>query len=140
MTTQERSRPLSLYVLTLCLVFLAVGALYGGFMLLSDVSGGALQIPQEWLAGSIFPNYFVPGLFLFTVFGLGSLVVLFGLWVRPQWAWLATLLLGAALVIWIFVQYLSINHYHPLQIVMLLLGVFIVVLDLLPGMRRYHHE
>jgi hypothetical protein len=147
-------RPLTLFLLSACLIFLSLGALYGGSRLLADVSGESFGMPASWLAGSIFPNYFIPGLFLFMVFGIGSLIVLYALWARPDiewlssitrplhehWAWLGTLLIGVALVVWIVIQYTTIQVFNPLQIVMGVLGVVIVVLDLLPGVRRYYRE
>ena len=151
MTPQAYTRPVNLYTLTVCLTILAVGALYGGYALLADVTGGILEIPQAWLAGTPFSDYLIPGLFLFVVFGIGSLVVMFALWARPNiglfngltklthehWAWAATFALGVILVLWIVIQYLLLQRFHPLQALMAGLGVVIVALDLLPEMRSY---
>lgn len=147
-------RPLTLIFLSVCLIFLSVGALYGGARLLADVSGEQFGMPASWLAGSIFPNYLIPGLFLFVVFGLGSLVALYGLWTRSDirwltvltqplhehWAWVTTILIGVALVAWILIQYTTIQVFNPLQVIMAVLGVLIVALDLLPDMRHYYRE
>lgn len=147
MNTQSDSRPITLYILSACLLFLSVSALFGGYAMISDATGGAIDLPQEWLEGTIFPTYLVPGLFLFLVFGVGSLIVLYALWTRPKsgplistrehWAWTATWVLGVLLVLWILIQYVLLQLYHPLLLVMGVLGVAIVALDLLPDIRRY---
>lgn len=148
----EKKRPVSLYVLTLCLVFLSLNALGGGYVLLADTTGGMMGLPQEWLQGTPFPTYFVPGLFLFVVFGLGTLLVLYALWARPNvallqnlsrplhehWAWAAALALGVTLILWIVIQYALLQHFHPLQAIIALLGIAIAAIDLLPGLRRYY--
>lgn len=154
MPAEKRSRPLTLYVLSLCILFSAINALGGGFVLLSDVSGGAMQLPLDWLKGSPFANYFIPGLFLFVVFGVGGLIVLYALWGRPDvpvlsglsrlthrhWAWTATLMLGLTLVLWILIQIVVIQQLHPLQFVMGTLGIVIALLDLLPDIRRFYQR
>lgn len=147
-------RPLALYALTACLLFLGVGALYGGYHLITDATGGSLGMPLSYLAGSVFADYTVPGIFLFTVFGVGSLVALIVLWARPavswlnevsrltheHWSWVLTLAIGATLILWIIIQYAVIRQFHPLQAIMAGLGVVIIGLDLLPSVRRYYQE
>src|SRR5215212_5819566 len=87
MPTPTQPRPLSLYLLTACLLFLAPGALYGGAALLADINGTPMGMPAEWLQGTIFPNFLVPGLFLFVVFGVGSVILLYALLRRPSVRW-----------------------------------------------------
>jgi hypothetical protein len=152
MDGQQPSRPLTLYLLSLVLVFLSLGALGGGFVLVSDPTGAAMGLPQEWLAGSPFPDYLIPGLFLLIVIGIGSAVLLAALWARPNiplfagltrwthehWAWAADVAFGSVVALWIIIQYLIIQRFHPLQAIILTVGVVIVGLALLPGMRRYY--
>ena len=52
-------------------VVVGVGAIFGGYGLLSDAEG--LGAKQAWLDGSVFPDYTVPGLFLLVVIGGGML-------------------------------------------------------------------
>ena len=58
------------------LLLLGGSAIYGGWMLIADPSGASLGIPVDLLEGSPFPNYFIPGLLLFLVIGLDSLVLM----------------------------------------------------------------
>jgi len=49
------------YSLGALLIILAVNAFGGGYYGMAGAEG----VPIEWLNGSPFPNYFIPGLFLF---------------------------------------------------------------------------
>lgn len=133
------SRPVTLYVLMACLLFQGLSGILGGFMLVSDPSGESLQIPLNWLQGSPFNDYLIPGLVLLIVLGVFPLVVIYGLWVRASWAWLAALLVGIALLIWIGVEILVIGYQTqpPFQLIYGVLGIVIVVLTLLPRVRAY---
>ena len=87
------------------LVFLGVTALPGGWALMTPPPGeGTLGMPLAWLEGSPFTSYFVPGLLLFGVFGVGSLVAaaagLLRHWTAPYLAFA----IGAGQMIWISVQ------------------------------------
>ncbi len=149
---RRQDHPLSLYFLTAALVFLAMAALGGGAALIGNPDGSGLGLDAAWLSGSPFVDYLVPGVVLFVLFGLGSVGLLYGLWVKPKsgplaflnrmthehWAWFLTLLLGLALIVWIAVQYTIIRTFSPLQVVITVLGVIIITLDLLPEMRRYY--
>lgn len=56
------------------LVFNGVGACFGGYMLVKDPTGQTLQMPVDQLQHSPFSDYFIPGLILLTVFGVGSMI------------------------------------------------------------------
>ena len=58
-----------------CLAMLGFGALAGGVALASHPDGSVMQFDVALLAGSPFPDYFVPGLILGSLFGIGSFVV-----------------------------------------------------------------
>jgi hypothetical protein len=46
--------------------------------------------------------------------------------------------LGIVVALWIVIQYLVIQRFHPLQAVIFSAGIIIAALALLPGMRRYY--
>jgi hypothetical protein len=63
-------------------VFLSGGALGGGGALMLGPRGEILPLPVSALRGSPFDTYFVPGLILFGVLGLGPLVAALLVWIR----------------------------------------------------------
>ena len=150
-TPTKTHHPLALIIaLCICLLILAVGALPAGWSFIVQPDGAGIGMPMAWLEHTPFSNFVIPGLILFVLFGIGSLVALFGLITRPRWAWaevitrplhlhwslVAATLLGLALCIWIIVQLLMTQRYFFLQPVMFGIGVTILVLALLPAMRR----
>lgn len=58
------------------LLFNGIGALYGGWQLATDPTGGSMQMPLSYLQYSPFETYLIPGIVLFIANGIGSLVVL----------------------------------------------------------------
>lgn len=129
------SLPIALRLYLAGAAVLAVSATAGGAMLMLDPTGSSLGLPLAWLEGSPFADYLVPGLVLFGVFGIGSLVVVYSILHRLRWAWLAAVGLGAAQVVWILVEYAIIEMFHPLHLVYAGLGVALVALALRPSVR-----
>jgi hypothetical protein len=143
--------PFALWVLAALVLFLAASGLGGGVALLGDPSGRSLSMQPNLLRGTPFPDYTIPGFILITAFGLYPLLVLYGLLRRPwwdwmerrnpfkgqHWAWGGTVVLGAALVIWIFVQVLLIGYVSRLQPFYGILGLIMIRLALSPRVRRH---
>src|SRR5689334_16082093 len=107
-------RPLALYALTFLLLFLSLGAFVGGISMLLDPKN-ALGMPASMLrAHSPFANFIIPGIILYSLFGVGSLIVFFALWVRLEigvlrsiedrvhehWSWAGAVFIGVAQMIW----------------------------------------
>lgn len=134
--------PLSFYVLLTTVLFQGLSGLAGGFGLILDPTGSNLSIPVEWLDGSPFDSYFIPGLILFFGLGVFPTYVAYGIWSSRAWAWLSALLVGFMLIIWIAVEILVIGYQPvpPLQLIYGLLGFIIVVLLLFPTLRQYMNE
>lgn len=150
----NQSRPLPLWLLALCLLFLGIGGFYGGINFLSDPTGASIGMAGDYLAKLPVPNYQLPGLFLVVVFGALPFFLLYSLLARPRsellkpltqrlhehWSWVATLLLGVLVLGWMVVQVAYIGLNAPIQYVILVLGVLIVALELLPSLRHYFEE
>jgi hypothetical protein len=132
-------RPASVIVLLTLLIFQGLSGLAGGFGLVADPSGAAVGIPLHWLGGSPFPDYRIPGAILFAVLGLGPLAVAWAVLRRASWARTASVLVGAALLVWIAVEILVIGYQPtpPLQLVYGLVGATITAAALRPAVR--HH-
>ena len=148
-----KTRPLiPLVLLSLCLLFIALGAFYGGIAMLNDPEGSPLEMPVSYLEDTPFQDYFMPGLILIAVWGCGSLVLLACLWVCPRFAWLdsfaqvveehwvwgLTILYGIALIIWLTVQIITLPEVAVIQYVLYALSILIVGLPFLPQMRQYY--
>ncbi len=93
------------------------GAVYGGLGLLRDAEG--LGAKQSWLAGSVFPDYTVPGLVLLVVLGGGGLAAALATFAGWRGAPLAALSLAAALVVWGVTETLTIGWHGAPQLVLL---------------------
>jgi hypothetical protein len=133
--TSRFTRPAAVYGYLLGAGVLGVTALFGGGSLLLDPTGASMEMPVAWLDGTPFTDYSLPGLILFSVLGVGSLVVMVGVHRRWRGAWTASLGLGVALVGWIVVQVLLIRMGHVFHLLYGTLGVVLVALALTDGFR-----
>lgn len=113
-------------------VFLGLGALAGGAALMLGSRGEIIPLPVSALRGSPFETYFVPGLILFGVLGLGPLVAALMVWLRHPLAPLAAVAVGVALLIWLAVEIAIVGYTNepPLQPFYLLIGAAIAVIGL----------
>jgi hypothetical protein len=132
------------WLLILLLVFLSVGAFYGGISMLLDPSGRLLQASTDMLQGSPFRNFLVPGIVLLLFNGVIPLVAAVGLILRKpaaplpwlplfktrHWAWTLALASGIILSTWIAVQIAMIGYWSefPIQAFYGGLGLVIIVL------------
>ncbi len=121
----------------------------GGGMLVIKPDGSLLGMDPTWLEQAPFDSYIIPGLVLFTVIGLFSVLILVGLIARPSWswanslniyphrhwAWTYSLYSGVVLILWIVAQQL-LTRYFWLQPVMILTGVLIIVFTLTPTVTK----
>jgi len=135
----RHDRPVGVVALIGLLVLQGVSGVAGGVGLLMDPTGEALGIPLEWLAGSPFGSYRVPGAVLLTVLGIGPLIVALAAWQRRSWAWTGALLVGLGLLVWLGVQVAVVGYRTdpPLQAAYAGLGVTILAVLLLPDTRRH---
>jgi len=144
--------PFMLWPLILFILFLGLGGLYGGIaMLINPNTGGPLQL-TEILPLLPVSDFILPDLFLLFVMGLAPLLLIYGLIVHPNWkwtkvlshwsghhwAWTGTLVLGIILAIWLFVQGLLIGFKWPIQYITAIDGFLIILIMLLPGVRRFY--
>jgi hypothetical protein len=110
-------------------VLLSIGAIGGGLILMVAPRGEIMPLPLSALAGSPFDTYFVPGLILFGVLGLGPLVAARLAWLRHPLAPTAAFMVGVGLFIWVAVEVAIIGYSNepPLQAIYGVLGVAILL-------------
>lgn len=120
--------------LMILLGFVAVTAFAGGAALtlgsLVPQEGWVIVPPSEYLAGSPFESYLVPGLLLAVVLGGVHLVAFVMVLRRHRWSHLMSAVAGFDALIWIFVQMVFIP-FSPLQLVYFAVGLAEVGLVLL---------
>ena len=127
MPVVKKNDKLTRYSLAIIILVVALNALGGGFYGMA----GAKDVPLEWLKGSPFTSYFIPGLILFVVIGLGFLFTGVALFRSKRWTVQGSFVCGIALLIWICVQLYFIGHVSLLQPVMMAVGFVIMILSVL---------
>lgn len=96
---------------------LGLAAVAAGQAFVRQPSGTALGMSEQWLQGSPFPDYRIPGLFLAVVIGGANLVSAFLLWRRHPLAPLTSLATGLLMVVWVAIQTAIIGFRHWSQAV-----------------------
>ena len=115
------------------LILLGIGALAGGVALVAKPDGSVMQMPVRLLAGSPFPDFFVPGLILGGLFGVGSVVVaVIGLR-RWRIAPFLAFAIGCGQMIWIVVELAIMKELSVLHPIYFGLGLVIAVAAVLWG-------
>ena len=112
-------------------LLVGLGAAISGLMLIVYPSGSLLQAPLEMLRGSPFDDFFLPGIILFLVNGVGQLLAGILTLRKHPFAAYAGQALGIALMIWIFVQVNMIGGRHILQYSYFFVGVVETALSFL---------
>jgi len=112
-------------------ILIGVGGVPAGLILMLDPTGSGMGFSPELLAGTPFQNYFIPGLFLFAVNGLGSLVGGVLNVIRHRYAGETAVGLGILLMGWIIVQVGLLGLIHWMQPLYFGLGLIECVLGLI---------
>ncbi len=111
------------------IVFLSIvclTALFGGAALIFDPTGGLMGMSVDRLHASPFPDYLVPGAFLFFVLGFGTLITIIVLMGRKkQGPWLV-IASGAVLMTWIIIQVIILSEINSFHAFYFTTGVFLV--------------
>ena len=94
---------LDLIGITLLEMLLGIGAIFGGLSMIQDPSGISM-FQQDLTNLIIVPDFFLPGLWLFFVFGIGTFLFLVGIWLKYRVGWLLGLLISIIELLWIVVQ------------------------------------
>lgn len=108
-------------------ILIGVFALGGASYALS----GAKHVPREWLEGSPFKSYALPGLMLLVVVGGSALTAAGLLLAGAAAARGVSLIAGLVLAGWVVAQVSVIGRRHWLQPVFLVLGLVEVALSLM---------
>lgn len=104
-------------------VFIGLGALAGGYGLVADPSGNSLGLPISFLEGSPFDDFLIPGIFLLTVNGIGTMIGAGLTFFRRRFAQEIAIVLGSILVAWIVIQVLIIRSLSWMHYLYFFLGI-----------------
>lgn len=139
------------YLLAFLHLFLGINGLIGGLLFMMRPDGSYLQMDSTWLKHSLFSNFFIPGLLLFTFIGLMSILTCYGLFTNKEnnyfnvlniysdrnWAWTYSLYSGIITIVWINIQ-MILTSFFWLQPIIIFIGLAIIVLTLVPGVMDYY--
>jgi len=110
--TMARGHPVAFRsVLGGLLAFGALNAFAGGYYGMA----GAEDVPKEWLEGSPFDDYFIPGLVLFVVVGGSFLAAAIAVFAKLRIARNAALAAGAIVLGWLAVETAIIGYVSWMQ-------------------------
>jgi hypothetical protein len=130
--------------ITIALLFLlGITALGGGTAMVLGLGNESTMLPDEWLTEiPLIDSWVIPGLVLGIGFGVGALMVGYGMFRRPDWtwtrsvtrltghhwSWAATLLIGGGHVLWILLQLVFLPDLSALQAIYGTIGVALATL------------
>ena len=110
------------------LLFFGIGAVAGGLGVILDPSGESLGVSVNLLMDSPFKDFLIPGIILFTIIGLTSLLVSYLTFKQHLLSGGATIILGFIMIIWIVLQVYWIGWLTLLQPTFLIIGFAEIIL------------
>jgi hypothetical protein len=151
MEYRETHRPLSSKLLVALLVFYGIMGVISGALLISDPSGASLGFTSGFKDKLPSQSFLPVGLFLFLVYGVGSMILAYGAWTRKEsifgsvsrtagyhWSWVGSMALTLVLVIWLAIEGSLIGLDWPATYFTVLIGVGIFVMLILPATRKFY--
>lgn len=112
----------------LLLIINGIGALYGSWHLIYDDTGNSLQLPLSFLKNTPFKNYFIPGIILFIVNGIGSILVITSIIVKYKYYAELIILQGMMLTGWIVTQILMLQMFYlPMHLPFIIIGMLFII-------------
>ena len=107
--------------------FIGITAIAGGLRMVSNPNG-LEDIPIEWLIGSPFTSYFIPGLMLLIVIGFGNVFSSVFTFLRKGYSGLVSALLGIFLIIFMTAEVYFVGLQNFLQPLYFILGFIVLYL------------
>ena len=118
-------------------LFTGLGALAGGAAAISDpLKPLGLEAAQA-LQYSPFDNFFIPGLLLFGIIGLGNLYAALSFFRNIKLKFFISGFFASALIIWIIVQCIMLRTVIALQVIFFIIGTIQGLLALFLLHKRY---
>lgn len=124
---------------TFLLLLNGTAAMYGGWSLMMDPSGVELGLPADWIFTIPFRDYFVPGLILFVVNGIFSILAAVATMSQSRGYEKFIIAQGSLLTGWIFVQVLMLRTTEVLHFAMAGIGLTMLALGAILSINRMHN-
>jgi hypothetical protein len=154
MNKNTNRHPVMAWILIVLLFFIGVAALISGAMLFTAPDGHLMQWSTDDLEGTPFSSYLIPGIILFIFIGIYPIFAGYSLLKRPawswpdlinpaknmHWAWTLSWVAGVIMLIWISVETILLGYISFLQPFIAVYGIVIILLTLLPTVRRYYRH
>jgi hypothetical protein len=151
MITKQR-KTFACHLLIFLHIFLGIGALFGGGVLIVSPDGSILSMPLKMLQNSPFNNFLIPGLILFVGLGILPLITAIflisekplkiaeklRLYKESHWSWNSSLYIGFILIIWITVELYMIQGVTFIHVFYIFLGLIIQSITLLPSVKEHY--
>jgi hypothetical protein len=106
-------------------LIVGLGAVAGGVGLIA----GGIKMPIEWLAGTPFRSYLMPGLLLFFAVGGGNLAAAYTILAHCHSARRAAQFAGGILTIWMITQIAMIGYVSWMQPLFIIFGLATLLLS-----------
>lgn len=111
-------------------LFVGVGAMAGGLAAITNPQA-PLGVPVEVLKNSPFSNFFIPGIILFTIIGLGNIFSAIMFHFKSKYQGYLSSVISWALVIWIVVQCIMMNAVAFLHVLFFIIGLVQAALSMI---------
>jgi len=122
-----KEKQLYLYIIILH-AFVGIGGMFGGIGIIIDPSGEGYGVSVDLLKNSPFNDFFIPGLFLFFIIGIGDIIVSIFAYKKHKYLVYLSGLMGGVLMTWIVIQCIMIETVAALHVIFFLLGLIEVLL------------
>ena len=146
----SEKRPKGVIILCALLAVYGVMGIISGLLLMADGSGKLLGFTAEYQDKIPFHTFVPVGMFLFLVYGVGSLLFMYGAWSRKElvfepvskwfgfhWSYAGAMGMIFVLVGWLFIEGLLIGLDFAATYMTMLFGLLIFVALLGPAVRRH---
>lgn len=118
-------------------LFVGLGALAGGYLGMSDPTLASMGAnAEEMLRNAPFETFFIPGLFLFVVIGLGNLAAAVTGFRKWSYQGYVSGVMGGILMAWILIQCYMLWEINALHIIFFTIGAVQALLALVLAVRQ----
>lgn len=111
-------------------LFVGLGAIAGGSMAIINTQDPA-GITIDALKNSPFSNFFIPGIILFTVIGVGNVFSAVSILFKSKYQGYISSIVSWALIIWIIVQCIMLETVIYLHVIFFIIGLIEAFLSIL---------